>query len=81
MTFTLNCEATGEGSITYQWETSRGHWMNISNSNSTRLVVITNLRDPQQYRCIASNEVGKTISNVATITILSKHTKFGYNYS
>ena len=80
MTFTLNCEVTGEGPIAYQWETrsiNGGQWVNISNSNSTH--VVSNLRDPQQYRCIASNRAGRTISNVATITILSKYTKFGYN--
>ena len=80
MTFTLNCEATGEGSITYQWETRNingGQWVDSSNNSST--LVVSNLRDPQQYRCIVSNEVGSTVSNVATITVLSKYTKFGYN--
>ena len=40
----LNCETTGRGSTTYQWETSNingGQWMNISNSNSSTLVVGT----------------------------------------
>ena len=74
MTFTLNCEATGEGSITYQWQTRRangGQWTNVNNSDSMRLNV-SNLMEPQQYRCVASNEVGETISNVSTVTILSE---------
>ena len=77
---TLDCEGTGRGSITYQWETSNisgGQWMNISNSNSSRLVVGT-LEQSQQYRCVMSNEAGSTLSNIATITVLSE---FVINYS
>ena len=71
---TLDCEGTGRGSIRYQWETSNingGEWMNISNSNSSRLVAGT-LEQSQQYRCVVSNEAGSTRSNVATVTVLSK---------
>ena len=74
MSVTLDCEGTGRGSITYQWETSNingGQWMNISNSNSKTLVVGT-LEQSQQYRCVVSNEAGSTRSNVATVTVLSK---------
>ena len=70
----LNCETTGNRSVTYQWETSNingGQWMNISNSNSSTLVVGT-LEQSQQYRCVVSNEAGSTRSNVATVTVLSK---------
>ena len=73
----LNCEGTGRGSITYQWETSNingGQWMNISNSNSKTLVVGT-LEQSQQYRCVVSNEAGSTRSNVATVTVMSKFVK------
>ena len=73
---TLDCEGTGSGSITYQWETSNingGQWMNVSNSNSKSLVVGT-LEQSQQYRCVVSNEAGSTISHVATVTVLSKLT-------
>ena len=71
---TLDCEGTGRGSITYQWETSNingGQWMNISNSNSKTLVV-GNLEQSQQYRCVVSNEAGSTRSNVATVTVMSE---------
>ena len=74
MTITLNCEGTGGGSITYHWETSKingGQWMNISNSNS-RTLVVRNLDQSQQYRCVVSNEAGSIRSNIATITVLSK---------
>ena len=72
---TLNCEGTGRGSITYQWETyniNGGQWMNISNSNSKTLLVVGTLEQSQQYRCVVSNEAGSTRSNVATVNVLSK---------
>ena len=71
---TLKCKGAGRGSITYQWETSNingGQWMTISNNNNSTLVVGT-LEESQQYRCVVSNEVGSTRSNVTTITVLSK---------
>ena len=74
MSITLECEGTGRGSITYQWETSNingGQWMNISDSNSKELLV-SNLKKSQQYRCVVSNEAGSMRSNVATVTVLSK---------
>ena len=71
---TLDCEGTGRGSITYQWETSNingGQWMIISNSNSNTLVVGI-LKQSQQYRCVVSNEAGSSRSNVSTVAVLSK---------
>ena len=78
MNVTLDCEGTGKGPITYHWETSninRAQWMNISNSNSRKLIV-RNLEQSQQYRCVASNEVGSTRSDDATITVLSKYSTY-----
>ena len=74
MIITLDCEGTGKGTISYQWETSNingGQWMNISDSNSTTLVV-RNLEQSQQYRCVVSNEAGSNRSDIATVTVLSK---------
>ena len=74
MSVTLNCEGTGTGSITYQWQSRNingGQWSDISNSNNRRFVV-RNLQESQQYRCVVSNEAGMTGSNVATVTVLSK---------
>jgi len=82
MSVTLNCHGTGRGSITYQWETNnikRGQWIKISTINSKRLVV-RNLKQLQKYRCIVSNEVASTISNIATITVLSKDIKINCMY-
>jgi len=81
MSVTLNCEGTGIGLITYQWETSNingKQWMNIANSNSTMLVV-GKLEQSQQYRCVVSNEAGRTMSNVATVTILGRLFNNYYN--
>ena len=74
MSVTLNCEGTGRGSITYQWQirSSGKKWDDISNSNNKGLVV-RNLQESQQYRCVMSNEAGGTRSNVSTITVLSKY--------
>ncbi|XP_065918658.1 hemicentin-1-like isoform X2 [Dysidea avara] len=69
---TLNCTGDGQGSITYQWETSsvkKEEWKEISVTNNSRFVV-TNLQESQQYRCIVSNEAGKTNSSTATIFVL-----------
>jgi len=74
MSVTLSCEGTGRGSITYQWQTRniiRGQWSDISNSNNRRLVM-RNLQESQQYRCVVSNEAGGTSSRAANITVLSK---------
>ena len=74
MSITLNCEGTGRGLITYQWQNKNvngGRWRSISNSNNSRLVV-RRLQDSRQYRCVVSNEAGRTPSNQSTITVLSK---------
>ena len=78
MSITLDCEGTGlrtDGkSIEYQWESSNingGNWMTIDNSNGKQLVV-KNLKQSEQYRCVVYNDVGSRPSNIATITVLSK---------
>ena len=74
MSVSLNCTGDGQGPITYQWETSSGkkeEWKEISVTNNSRFVV-SNLQESQQYRCIVSNEAGKTNSSTATIFVLSK---------
>ena len=77
MSVTLNCEGTGRGSITYQWQTRNingRQWSDISNSYNWRLF-IWNLQESQQYRCVVSNEAGGTRSNIATVTVLSKYSQ------
>ena len=72
MNVTLNCKGTGRGSITYQRQNrnvNSGICRNISNN---RRLVVSNLQESEQYRCVVSNEAGGTPSNVATVSILSK---------
>ena len=73
MSVTLNCEGTGRGPITYQWQNRNigGQWENTRRSNNKELVV-SNLQESQQYRCVVSNEADGTTSNVASVTVLSK---------
>ena len=74
MKLTLNCEGTGNGLIRYQWETkgvNENSWRNISSSNK-RSLAVENLQQSRQYRCVVSNEAGRTRSDVATIEVLSK---------
>ena len=71
---TLNCEAISERPIIYQWEISSnsgGPWIQINDSNGRNLVV-SNISQPQHYRCVASNQAGITTSSVATVTVLSE---------
>ena len=78
MSVILNCEGTGKGSITYQWQTRNlngGQWRNITSSNNRRLVV-SNLQESQQYSCVVSNEAGGDRSNVTTVTVFSKFNLF-----
>jgi len=74
MTVTLNCEGTGSGSISYQWQSRNingGNWMNVNKGDNMRLRM-RDLQESQRYRCVVSNEAGRTRSNVATVTVLSK---------
>ena len=70
----LNCKGTGRGSIAYQWEArsiTGTQWIRISSRNN---IVVGSVQQSQQYRCVVTNEAGKTRSNVTTITVLSKYT-------
>ena len=70
----LTCEVIGSGVISYQWEFSdvnESQWMTINHSNSETLVV-KNLQESRQFRCVAYNEAGGTVSHIATLTVLSK---------
>ena len=71
---TLNCEATGGGSITYLWQYSSidgGPWTDYVNTNT---LPVRNLQRPEKYRCIVSNEAGRTVSNTAVVILMGKLT-------
>ena len=68
---TLNCAASGDGTITYQWqEFSNGSWMDINNSNNAEYTTDT-LTQSSHFRCVVTNEAGMTTSNV-TISVLGR---------
>ena len=68
---TLNCKASGDGTITYKWqEFSNGSWMDITDSNNAEYTTDI-LTQSSQFRCIVTNEAGRTTSNV-TIFVLSE---------
>ena len=78
MNVTLDCEGTGRGLITYKWDARRlntRHWLIINRSNN-KILVVKNLEQSQQYRCVVSNEAGRTQSDVATVTVLSKFNEY-----
>ena len=70
---TLNCMASGRGPLTYRWQNcpiDRNEWK-YTFVNSTSIPV-RNLIHSEKYRCIVSNEAGKTISNTAIVTLMGK---------
>ena len=68
---TLNCEATGNGTISYKWqEFNNGVWVDINNGNDPEYTT-DRLTESSQFRCVVSNEAGKTNSTV-TVLVLGK---------
>ena len=69
---TLNCKASGDGTISYQWqEFSNSLWMSISNSTNPEYTT-DRLTESTQFRCVVSNEAGE-VSSAATISVLGKN--------
>ena len=69
---TLNCKASGGGTIEYQWQKySNGLWMSIS-TNNTAEYQTDELTKSSQFRCVVSNEAGEVTSETM-ILILGKH--------
>ena len=63
-TVTLNCTATGDGSLIYYWERNdSGNWITVDNNNRTLYTTVTT----GQYRCNVTNEVGSVVSPVITV--------------
>ena len=63
-TVTLNCTATGDGSLIYYWERNdSGNWITVDNNNRTSYTTVTT----GQYRCNVTNEVGSVVSPVITV--------------
>ena len=74
MSTTLNCKGSGREPIIYQWEYSlidKEQWKSISDSNTEKLV-IRNLQQSEKYRCLVSNQAGRTVSNTSTVILMGK---------
>jgi len=65
--------ATGEGTLTYQWQkngsdlSNGGHYSGVTTTTLT--VSNADSSDAASYRCVVSNEGGDTLSNSATLTV------------
>ncbi len=65
--------ATGQGTLTYQWQkngsnlSDGGHYSGVT----TTILTISHagISDAASYRCVVSNEAGDTPSNSATLTV------------
>ena len=76
MSIILVCDVSSTEPVTFKWQNSSingGQWMTISNSDSRKLVVKNLEQSEQKFRCVASNDAGKTRSDSAIITVLSKY--------
>ena len=63
-TVTLNCTATGDGSLIYYWERNdSGNWITVDSNNRKSYTTGTT----GQYRCNVTNEVGSVVSPVITV--------------
>ena len=64
LTVTVQCIATGDGSLKYYWERNdSGNWITVDNNNRTSYTTNTT----GQYRCNVTNEVGSVVSPVITV--------------
>ena len=69
---TLNCSATGDTPLTYQW-TMEGNDTTINTDTSKGILTLTNFMESQYgaYICNVSNDLGDGVSNI-TIEQASK---------
>ena len=65
----LTCEA--DGATSYNWERQSGSIPSGATEVSTNTLTIINLtpEDAGNYRCVATNASGSTVSNYATLTV------------
>ena len=76
---TLNCKASGDGTVSYQWqEFSNSSLMNISNSTTPEYTT-DRLTESSQFRCVVSNEAGE-VTSVAMILVLGNCIEYNISY-
>jgi hypothetical protein len=71
---TFDVAATGEGTLSYQWQRSVNDgatWSALSGENGTSTTTPTAslADDGDRYRCLVTNAGGSTTSNAATLTV------------
>ena len=70
---TFEVEADGDLPLTYQWQVKKGSgaWENILNATSASHTAseVTSAMNGWQYRCVATNEQGKDISESAMLIV------------
>ncbi len=72
-TATFTVAATGEGTLTYQWQKNQsnlsngGHYSGVTTTTLT--VSSADSNDAASYRCVVSNAGGSTNSNAAALTL------------
>lgn len=74
----LQVAATGEGTLTYQWQSSTDNatFANISNETSNTYTPPTDKAGTTYYRCIVSSGSCSATSDAATITIAADNTVY-----
>lgn len=74
----LQVAATGEGTLTYQWQSSTDNatFANISNETSNTYTPPTDKAGTTYYRCIVSSGSCSATSDAATITIAANNTVY-----
>ena len=80
----LRCEATGEGTLNYQWRRLSGSLPDNVLGNNTTNLTISNITvsDSGEYYCVVDNGGTGVSSNNAYITVKSKlllHTLYAFH--
>ena len=66
MNITLECKATGRGSLQFSWQRHHaGSWSTINTDSTTSYTATTS----GSYRCTVSNEAGSVMSNRTRVNI------------
>ena len=73
---TLKCRGNGIGSIVYEWETREIDGVQWRPAGDHNRLTVRRPKESHQYRCVVSNEAGKTVSSISTISVISKYISF-----